>query len=78
MWDSCNNLKNEVYDLQKTLVKFTQGRDNLEVLLGNQIASYNKVGLGYEPKNNNKNFENICKTKNTSHCKTLKSKYFNK
>lgn len=47
-------------------------------MLGNQRVSYNKAGLGYEPKNNIKNFDNIYKTKTTSHYKTLKFKYCNK
>lgn len=74
MCDSCNNLKNEVCVLQKELVKFTQGIDNLEVLLVNQRASYNKARLGYEPKNNNNNFQNKCKIKNTPLYKKIKCK----
>lgn len=34
--------------------------------------------LGYKSKNNNNNFENICKTKTTSHYKTLKCNNCNK
>lgn len=76
--DNYDNLKTKIYDLQKTLVKFTKGRDNLNVLLGNQIVSYNNAGLGYEPKKNSRNLENICKVKTISHCKTLKCNYYNK
>lgn len=47
-------------------------------MLGNQRAFYNKDGLGYEPKKNSKNFENTRKTKNMSHYKALKCKYYNK
>lgn len=43
-----------------TLDKFTKGTDNLNLVWGNQMASYNNVGLGYEPKNYNKSFRNIC------------------
>ncbi|KAJ6936515.1 hypothetical protein NC652_011272 [Populus alba x Populus x berolinensis] len=40
-------LKKQVEDLTSTLVKFTQGIDNLDVLLGGQNKSLNKSGLGF-------------------------------
>jgi prefoldin subunit 5 len=40
-------LKKQVEDLTSTLAKFTQGRDNLDVLLGGQNKSINKSGLGF-------------------------------
>lgn len=72
------NVKNEICNLQNILVKLTKGRDNLNLLLGNQRAYYNKVGIDYKSNNNSKNFINICNSKTTSHCKTLKWNYCNK
>ncbi|KAJ7000835.1 hypothetical protein NC653_011324 [Populus alba x Populus x berolinensis] len=40
-------LKKQVEDLTSTLVKFTQGINNLDVLLGGQNKSLNKSGLGF-------------------------------
>lgn len=74
--DQYNILKNKINDLQNILDKFTKGRSNLNLLLGNQKASYNKDGIGYETKNNSESFINICKS--TSHCKALKCNYCNK
>lgn len=45
---------------KNTLDEFTQGRNNLNLILENQRASCDKDGLGYEPKNNIKNFSKIC------------------
>lgn len=64
--------------MKNTLEIFTKGRYNLNLLLGNQRASYNKVDLGYEPTNNVKNFDKICYDHKTPKCKTLKCKYCNK
>lgn len=77
-YNECDTLKNEIYDLQKTLVKFTKGRDNLNFLLENQRTSDNKVCLGYEPNNNSRNFSNIYNVRSTSYYKTLKCNYCNK
>lgn len=41
-------------------------------------ASYNKVGIDYEPKNNAKMFSNICHANIISKCNTLKCNYYNK
>lgn len=57
--DQCDILKNKFDYLQNTLDKFTKVRDNLNILLGNQRVSYNKVDLGYKPKNTIKSFRNI-------------------
>lgn len=70
--DLCDILKNKIDDLQKTPDKFSKGRDNLNLLLGNQKESYKKVGLGYEPKNNSKSLIKICNAQSTSKCKILK------
>lgn len=71
-------MKNKIDDLQDTLDKFTKGRDNLNLLLGNQRVSYNKVCLGYKLKDNSKKFSNICNAQQTSKCETLKFNYGNK
>lgn len=76
--DQCENFKNKIDDLQNILDKFTKGRDNLNLMLGNQIASYNRIDIGYEPKNNSKHFINICNHQQTFKCKTLKCNYCNK
>lgn len=49
-----NILKIKIDNLHNTLRKFTKGRDKLYLLLSNQRIFYNKVSLGYEPKNNAK------------------------
>lgn len=49
-----NILKNENKYLQNMLERFTKGRENLNLLLGNKKTSYNKVCISYEAKNNNK------------------------
>lgn len=75
--DKCNEydtFKNEILYLQKSLLKLTKGRNNLNILLGNQRDSCNKVGLGHEPNNNKKNFSIICNAKSTSHYKKIKMK----
>lgn len=54
-------MKNKVDILHNTLDMFTKEINNLNIFLGNQRAMYNKIGLGYEPNNNNiKNISNIC------------------
>jgi hypothetical protein len=40
-------LRKQVEDFTSTLAKFTQDRDNLDVLLGGQNKSLNKNGLGF-------------------------------
>lgn len=58
--------------------KFIKGRYNLNLLLGNQRASYNKSGLGYEPKNIIESFSITCHAYKTSKYKILKYNYCNK
>lgn len=50
----------------------------MNLLLGNQSVSYNKAGIGYEPKNYSKSFSNIGNAQPTSKFKTLKCNYYNK
>lgn len=38
--------------MHNILDSFIRGRDILDLFLGNQRVSYNKFGIGYEPKNN--------------------------
>jgi len=42
-----DDIRKQVEDLTLTLAKFTQGGDNLDVLLGGQNKSLNKSGLGF-------------------------------
>lgn len=49
-----------VEDLYEIPSIFNTGRYNFDMILSSHRASYNKVGLGYEPKINAKNFTNIC------------------
>ena len=44
-------LKETIKDLNKTLAKFVNGKENLDMLLGRQRCVFNKEGLGYAPKN---------------------------
>ena len=44
----CETLKAKVDDLTKSLEKFTNGKNNLDTLLGNQRLGLNKEGLDYE------------------------------
>ena len=55
----CESLKAKVDDLTKILAKFTNGKKNLDALLGNQRLGLNKEGICYEsiaPKSFLKNF----------------------
>ena len=40
-------LKDKVKGLTNSLIKFTNGRDNLDKLLGMQRCVFDKAGLGY-------------------------------
>ena len=42
-----DDIRKQVEHLTSTLAKFTQGRDNLDVLLRRQNKSLNKSGLGF-------------------------------
>lgn len=77
-YDQCESLKNKIVDIQNTLNKFTKGKDNLNLLLGNQMASYDKAGICYEPKKNINSFRNVFNSQQKSKCKILKCNYCNK
>jgi hypothetical protein len=51
--------KKQVEDFTSTLAKFTQGRDNLDVLLGGQNKSINKSGLGFNCVEKQKSNEHV-------------------
>lgn len=57
---TCDSLKIEIKYLHETLGKFIKGGENLDMIQSSHKAAYNKVGLGYEPKINTNNFNNIC------------------
>lgn len=54
-------VKNEVTNLHETIEKFTKGNENLDFILPNQTALYDKIRLEYQF---NKYFINICHDKN--------------
>jgi len=46
-YTSCENKKENIFkceDLHNTLAKFTMGRDKLDIILRNQMETYNKAG----------------------------------
>lgn len=47
--ETCDSLRNEIENLHETLSKFTQGKQNLDMILSNQTTLYNKVGLSSQP-----------------------------
>lgn len=49
-YDQCDILKSENNDLKNTLEKFTKESDDLNLLIENKRASYNKADLRYETK----------------------------
>jgi len=49
--ENCKKLEKQVEYLLKTLSNFTNGRENLESLLGSQNVVFNKNGIGYNPGN---------------------------
>lgn len=71
-------MENKIKDLHNTLDKFTKGRDNLNLILGSQMVSYNKFGLIYEPTINAKSFSKICHANSTTKCNMVRCKYCNK
>jgi chromosome segregation ATPase len=52
-------LRKQVEDFTSTLAKFTQDRDNLDVLLGGQNKSLNKSGLGFNCVQKQKSNEHV-------------------
>ncbi|KAK2992181.1 hypothetical protein RJ640_007349 [Escallonia rubra] len=51
------NLEKEIEDLNFTLSKFTQGRENLDILLGRQRCVFEKSGIGYDPSKKQKDYK---------------------
>jgi hypothetical protein len=45
--------------LKKILSNFTNGRDNLDKLLSSQRCVYDRAGIGYNPENKQKEFNNL-------------------
>ena len=63
-------LQSKYEHLEKVVLKFFKGQDNLDKLLGYQRISFNKEGIGYNPYNKKKTYKNffVQKTsKNNSH-----------
>jgi hypothetical protein len=76
--NECNILKDKVEDLNNVLAKFTMGRDKLDIILGNQKGSYNKAGLGYQPKRDSLPFKRNFSPNKTSSRPFVKCFYCNK
>ncbi|XP_045810784.1 uncharacterized protein LOC123905202 [Trifolium pratense] len=76
--NECIILKDKVEDLNNVLAKFTMGRDKLNIILGNQKASYNKAGLGYQPKRHTLHFKRNFSPNMTSSRPFVKCFYCNK
>ena len=55
-------LKDQVKDLTNSLTKFTNGKENLDKLLGVQRCVFDKAGLGYNQLDNQKEYKNFFKT----------------
>jgi len=52
-------LTSKCEDLEKMVLKFSKGQNNLEKLLGSQRMSFNKEGIGYNPFNKKKTYKNF-------------------
>jgi cell division protein FtsB len=68
-------LKETIKDLTKTLAKFVNGKENLDMLLGRQRCVFNKEGLGYTPENKQKFYKNFfvkefCSNSSFTTCKS--------
>jgi hypothetical protein len=68
-------LKETIKDLTKTLAKFVNGKENLDMLLGRQRCVFNKESLGYAPKNKQKFYKNFfvkefCSNSSFTTCKS--------
>lgn len=49
--DSLKNksLEKQIDDLTNSLSKLTNGKESLDILLGKQMVSFQKAGIGYNP-----------------------------
>ena len=56
---NCEKLQSKIDDLNKTLEKFTNGKKNLETLIGSQRCTFNKEGLGFIPGNSKGLYKNL-------------------
>nr|KYP66813.1 hypothetical protein KK1_013124 [Cajanus cajan] len=56
---TCNKFKEEISNLRNTLAKFTNGRNNLDIILGKQKCMFDKTGLGYNPQKQQKKNKNF-------------------
>jgi len=55
----CDKFKVEIKDLKYSLAKFTLGKNNLDIILGKQRCVFDKAGLGYRPKKQQKMYKNF-------------------
>ena len=61
------NLKTKVETLTNDLAKFTQGKKNLDILLGSQKCCFNKSGIGYDSFDDQKSYSYMIKKSSTSY-----------
>ena len=54
-----NKLQSKCDDIQKLVLKFSKGQDNLDKLLGSQKMSFNKEGIEYNSFNKKKAYRNF-------------------
>jgi hypothetical protein len=66
-------LKETIKDLTKTLAKFVNGKENLDMLLGRQRCVFNKEGLRYAPKNKQKFYKNLFVKESCSNLHSLRA-----
>ncbi|KHN15535.1 hypothetical protein glysoja_049826, partial [Glycine soja] len=55
----CSKYVKEIKDLKNSLAKFSIGKNNLDVILGNQRCIFDKAGLRYKPEKQQKFYKNF-------------------
>lgn len=76
-WEICDSLT-KIEDSNEILSKFTKGRDKHDMILCNQITSYNKVGLGHQLYFNVKSFICMCMVEKKKNRIIYKCNYYHK
>jgi len=74
-------LKAQAIDLNSTLTKFTKGNENLYIITGNQRYVFEKSGLGYNPKRNEKLYSTFfvrASTSSTSYLSCCRNSFHEK
>ena len=55
----CSKYVEEIKNLKNSLAKFSIGKNNLDVILGNQRCIFDKAGIGYKPEKQQKFYKNF-------------------